>query len=137
MKRSDVTFRLTFALSMGDAFESSTWRTVLPEIVSKDDLGSAAALDGIEFNFARAIGPAWAGFIIAAAGIGTAFAINTATLAAVPLLASSPTGLHPAGRSTRGISLTQVQSPLVISSFHPTSPAGASLDGQLSTAWAG
>ena len=48
---------LTFALSMGDAFESPTWRAVLPEIVSKEDLGSAA-LNGIEFNFARAIGPA-------------------------------------------------------------------------------
>jgi MFS family permease len=77
---------LTFALSMGDAFESPTWRAVLPEIVPKEDLASASALNGIEFNFARAIGPALAGFIIAAAGISTAFAINTASFIAVILV---------------------------------------------------
>src|SRR5712692_277855 len=45
---------LTFGLSAGDAFESPTWRAVLPELVSKEDLASASALNGIEFNFARA-----------------------------------------------------------------------------------
>jgi MFS family permease len=52
---------LTFALSAGDAFESPTWRAVLPELVPQEDLASATALNGIEFNFARAIGPALAG----------------------------------------------------------------------------
>src|ERR1700746_3234537 len=67
---------LTFALAAGDAFESPTWRAVLPELVEREDLASASALNGIEFNFARAVGPALAGIIIAAAGVGTAFAIN-------------------------------------------------------------
>ena len=49
---------LTFALSAGDAFESPTWRAVLPELVEKEDLPAASALNGIEFNFARAVGPA-------------------------------------------------------------------------------
>lgn len=49
---------LTFALSAGDAIESPTWRAVLPELVSNEDLPAAAALNGIEFNIARAIGPA-------------------------------------------------------------------------------
>lgn len=57
---------LTFALSAGDAFESPTWRAVLPELVSKEDLASASALNGIEFNLARAVGPALAGVVIAA-----------------------------------------------------------------------
>jgi MFS family permease len=68
---------LTFALSAGDAFETPTWRAVLPELVSKEDLPAASALNGIEFNFARAVGPALAGFVIAVAGIGTAFLLNT------------------------------------------------------------
>src|SRR5579872_487357 len=63
----------SFALSAGDALESPAWRAVLPELVSKDDLASAAALNGIEFNFARAIGPALAGVVIAVAGVGSAF----------------------------------------------------------------
>src|SRR5476649_1882283 len=45
---------LTFALSAGDAFETPSWLAVLPELVSKEDLASASALNGIEFNFARA-----------------------------------------------------------------------------------
>jgi len=65
---------LTFALSAGDAFETPTWRAVLPELVAKEDLAAASALNGIEFNFARAIGPALAGVIIAVAGVGAAFA---------------------------------------------------------------
>jgi MFS family permease len=77
---------LTFALSAGDAFESPTWRAILPELVSREDLASAAALNGIEFNFARAIGPALAGLVIAVAGVGTAFAINAASFVGVILV---------------------------------------------------
>jgi MFS family permease len=67
---------LTFALSAGDAFETPTWRALLPELVSKDDLAAASALNGIEFNLARAVGPALAGMVIAAAGVAAAFVVN-------------------------------------------------------------
>src|SRR6266567_2067461 len=77
---------LTFALSAGDAMETPTWRAVLPELVSKEDLAAASALNGIEFNFARAVGPALAGLIIAAAGVGTAFALNVASFFGVILV---------------------------------------------------
>ena len=74
---------LTFALSAGDAFESPAWRAVLPELVSKEDLPAAAALNGIEFNFARAIGPALAGVVIAIANVGAAFVVNAASFLGV------------------------------------------------------
>jgi MFS family permease len=77
---------LTFALSAGDAFETPTWRSVLPEIVKKDDLAAASALNGIEFNFARAVGPALAGVIIAIAGVGAAFALNVVSFVGVIVL---------------------------------------------------
>jgi MFS family permease len=67
---------LTFALSAGDAFESPTWRAVLPELVKKEDLPAASALNGIEFNLARAVGPALAGLVIALIGVGAAFLVN-------------------------------------------------------------
>jgi MFS family permease len=67
---------LTFALSSGDAFESPTWRAVLPELVKREDLPAASALNGIEFNFARAVGPALAGAVVAFAGVGVAFLTN-------------------------------------------------------------
>ncbi len=67
---------LTFALSAGDAFETPSWRAVLSELVGKDELPAASALNGIEFNLARAVGPALAGVVIAAAGVATAFVTN-------------------------------------------------------------
>jgi MFS family permease len=79
---------LTFALSAGDAVESPTWRAVLPELVRKEDLAAASALNGIEFNIARAVGPALAGGLIAVAGVGAAFLVNVASFAGVILVAA-------------------------------------------------
>jgi len=77
---------LTFALSAGDAFETPTWRAVLPELVQKDDLPAASALNAIEFNIARAVGPALAGVLIATAGVGAAFLVNVASFVGVLLV---------------------------------------------------
>jgi MFS family permease len=77
---------LTFALSAGDAFETPTWRAILPELVSKDDLAAASALNGIEFNLARAVGPAAAGMVIAVAGVSTAFITNVISFCGVILV---------------------------------------------------
>ncbi|HET9378097.1 MAG TPA: MFS transporter [Chthoniobacterales bacterium] len=74
---------LTFALAAGDAFETPTWRAILPELVSKDDVASASALNGIEFNLARAVGPAAAGLVIAVAGVPAAFAANVISFGGV------------------------------------------------------
>jgi MFS family permease len=74
---------LTFALSAGDAIETPTWRAVLPELVGKEELAAASALNGIEFNFARAVGPALAGALIAVAGVGAAFAVNVLSFVGV------------------------------------------------------
>lgn len=70
---------LTFALSAGDAFETPTWRAILPELVGHEDLAAASALNGIEFNLARAVGPALAGLLIASAGVSAAFLFNVAS----------------------------------------------------------
>jgi MFS family permease len=67
---------LTFILSAGDALEAPSWRALLPELVDGEDLVAASALNGIEFNLARAVGPALGGLLVAAAGAGAAFAVN-------------------------------------------------------------
>jgi MFS family permease len=74
---------LTFALSAGDAIENPTWRAILPELVEKEDLAAASALNGIEFNVARAVGPALAGLVITAAGVGAAFTLNVVSFLGV------------------------------------------------------
>ena len=77
---------LTFALSAGDAFEAPAWRAILPELVPKEDLAAASALNGIEFNLARAVGPALAGTIISVAGVATAFIANSVSFFGVILV---------------------------------------------------
>jgi hypothetical protein len=56
---------------------------VLPELVAKEDLPSASALNGIEFNFARAVGLGLAGAVIAIWGVGRAFLLNAFSFVAV------------------------------------------------------
>src|ERR1700744_3440623 len=77
---------LTFALSAGDAFETPSWRALLPELVPKADLPAASALNGIEFNIARAVGPSLAGLVIAAASVTAAFVTNFVSFFAVILV---------------------------------------------------
>jgi MFS family permease len=77
---------LIFALSAGDAFESPSWHAVLPELVGKEDLPAASALNGVEFNFARAVGPGLAGIIIVSAGVGVTFLLNTISFIGVILV---------------------------------------------------
>jgi MFS family permease len=67
---------LTLGLSVGDAVEAPAWRAILPELVEKDDRPAALALNGIEFNLARAVGPGLAGLIIAGVGVAVTFALN-------------------------------------------------------------
>jgi MFS family permease len=77
---------LTLALSLGDAVESPTWRAIFPELVKKEDLQPALALNGIEFNLARATGPGLAGAIVAAAGVTIAFVLNAISFLGVILV---------------------------------------------------
>jgi MFS family permease len=74
---------LTFALAAGDACQAPSWAALLPDLVGHEDLPSASALNGIEFNFARALGPLLAGFVIAFSGVGAAFALNAVSFLAV------------------------------------------------------
>jgi MFS family permease len=74
---------LTVALSLGDAIESPAWRAIFPELVKKEDLQAALALNGIEFNLARATGPGLAGVIVAAAGVTFAFVLNAVSFLGV------------------------------------------------------
>lgn len=74
---------LTLALSLGDAIEAPTWRAIFPELVKKDDLTPALALNGIEFNLARATGPGLAGLIIAVAGVAIAFVLDALSFVGV------------------------------------------------------
>ncbi len=69
---------LTFAIGIGSAMNFPAWAATTNELVPREDLVGAIALNGIGFNLARAVGPALGGFAIAAAGPEAAFALNAA-----------------------------------------------------------
>ena len=67
---------LTFGLGAGLAMTFPAWAATTPELVPREDLISAIALNGIGFNITRAVGPAIGGLTIAWFGIQAAFALN-------------------------------------------------------------
>ena len=79
---------LTFALSIGSAMSGPTWQAIVPELVPRDELPDAIALNSAAFNLARAVGPAAGGLAVAAfatvvTGAGVVFFINAASFIAV------------------------------------------------------
>jgi MFS family permease len=69
----------TFALGAGAILIAPTYQSLVPNLVPRDQLRTAAALSSINVNLARAVGPALAGVVIARTGVTTVFALNTAT----------------------------------------------------------
>ncbi len=66
----------TFCIGTGNALNFPAWAATTPELVPREDLVQAIALNGIGFNLSRAVGPAIGGFAIALAGTEAAFALN-------------------------------------------------------------
>jgi MFS family permease len=76
-----------FALSLGiiNAFDIPARQSFIVELVGKDDLTNAIALNSATFNAARIVGPAVGGVIIGAFGIGWCFVVNAVSFVAVLL----------------------------------------------------
>lgn len=78
-----ITIELLFviALLMGicQAFDSPARQTILPELVDREDLSNAIALNSTMFNVARLIGPAIGGSVAAFFGEGWCFLIKSLT----------------------------------------------------------
>ena len=77
---------LTFLLGLGGAAQVPAYQSFVPQVVSREDLGGAAALSSISVNLARAIGPAVAGLLVTHLGVGVLFVLNTATFAVFGLI---------------------------------------------------
>ena len=64
------------AIGVGTALAMPAWSAIIPELVPREDLQSAIALNSIGINVSRAIGPAVAGVLVAATGPWLVFALN-------------------------------------------------------------
>jgi MFS family permease len=67
-----------FLLGVGFAFNAPAWTSVIPEVVSNEELPSAAALGGLQLNLSGIIGPAVGGLLIPLVGANWLFALNAA-----------------------------------------------------------
>jgi MFS family permease len=76
---------LVLALGFGsfNAFDLPARQSFLVEMVGKEDLSNAIALNSAAFNTARVLGPMFAGLLVATAGEAICFGINAATYLAV------------------------------------------------------
>jgi MFS family permease len=83
------------------AVDSPTRAAVVPNLVRVEDLPSALALNQMLLNVAKAIGPAFAGAMIAAFGLPFAYGLEILCFALAALLMSPIRALRPEGGGTK------------------------------------
>ncbi|CCG42213.1 MFS transporter [Magnetospirillum molischianum] len=76
-------FALATLLGISNAFDIPARQAFVVEMVGRDDLPNAIALNSSLFNGARLFGPAIAGLLVAAGGEGWCFAVNAVSYLAV------------------------------------------------------
>jgi MFS family permease/quinol monooxygenase YgiN len=73
----------TFMLGIAAALSAPVFQAIVPELVDKQALPDAIALNSLGVNISRAIGPALGGVIVAIAGTPAVFALNALSVVAV------------------------------------------------------
>jgi MFS family permease len=73
----------TFQLGVAAAFTLPAWQALIPEVVGREHLSSAIALNGVGFNIARSLGPILGGLLLGSLGPAPVFALNALSFIAV------------------------------------------------------
>jgi MFS family permease len=96
-------YLLAFALGLVTVVDNPTRQAFAVEMVGKNGMANAIALNSAVFNLARIAGPAIAGLVISAVGTPAAFLVNAASYVAVltSLKLMRPAELHRAARAPR------------------------------------
>lgn len=71
-----ILLAFTFLAGINAALISPAWQAIVPELVPRQDLHAAVALNSVGFNIGRVVGPALAGLIIAGMGMAAPFWLN-------------------------------------------------------------
>ena len=74
---------LVFIAGTGQSFGGPAYAALVPGLVKREDVPNAIALNSIQFNLARMVGPLLAGVVLAAAGAAWCFALNGLSFVAV------------------------------------------------------
>ena len=75
----------SFIVGTAQAFGGPAYSALVPSLVEKEDLPNAIALNSIQFNLARVIGPVIGGLAMKYVGSGWCFALNSLSFVAVIL----------------------------------------------------
>jgi predicted MFS family arabinose efflux permease len=74
---------LSFLVGLGQSFGGPAYSALLPTLVGAEDLGNAIAMNSIQFNLARIIGPTVGGLAYTVLGATWCFALNGISYIAV------------------------------------------------------
>jgi MFS family permease len=74
---------ISLALGITSAIDGPVRHSFLPELVPEEDIPNSVALNSVNFNTARLIGPALSGFMIEAFDTGPSFLLNAVSFLAV------------------------------------------------------
>ena len=115
-----IIITLSFLLGCVNALNVPALQAFLSEIVRREQLASAIALNSAIYNGSRVIGPAIAGFLISATGTGVAFLVNGVSFFAVILSLLSMKGApKKCGTQSAVRPLTAIREGLSYSWEHP------------------
>ena len=65
-----------FSIGVGFAFHAPAWSAVVPDLVTNEELPSAATLGGLQLNVSGIVGPALGGVLLFFLGANWVFAVN-------------------------------------------------------------
>jgi MFS family permease len=80
---------LSLLLAVGGTLGTPVLQAVIPELVDREQMPAAVALNSTSFTLTQAVGPALGGVIVGLAGPGVAFAFNAVSFLAVMVVAAA------------------------------------------------
>jgi len=78
-----IILTLSFVVGFAQSFGGPAYQALVPTLVEKKDIGNAIALNSIQFNLARVIGPVLAGIAFYKLGAAACFGLNGLSFLAV------------------------------------------------------
>lgn len=68
---------ISFLTGLASALNSPAYQAIVPDLVEREDLVNAVALNSAQFNLSRAIGPTLAGIALGAVGVAGCYYLNS------------------------------------------------------------
>ena len=74
---------ISFLTGLASALNNPAYQAIVPDLVGREDLTNAVALNSAQFNMSRAIGPTLAGLALGSLGAAGCFYLNTVSFLAL------------------------------------------------------